>query len=218
VVSGGKVVMDNAYIVNLTATNISANAITSDKITSNAITSNKIAANAITANKISSNSITSNKIAANAVTADKIVLDNATITGDGDQIKIRNLGVDTLQIADNAVIIPYAQTVTGMTTQGNGGYQEVQWINVTLDQTARLLIFWSASQFYGQGIRAWNSQLRINNVLKQLRGGQSVTVSPDHMYSEVYGPGTYRVAIWWYGQDSGVRIQDRTLVALGAKK
>ena len=106
VVSNGNVVMDNAYIVNLTASNIAAGSITADQIQAGTITADEIEAGTITADELDANSVTSDKIAANNVTAGKIVLDNATIVGDGNAIKIANLGVNTLQIANNAVTVP----------------------------------------------------------------------------------------------------------------
>jgi len=106
VIQNGNVIMDNAFIVDLTASNIASRTITANQIATGAITATEIDAGTITANELDTNSVTSDKIQAGAVTAGKLVLDNATITGDGDAIKIKNLGVNTLQIADNAVTVP----------------------------------------------------------------------------------------------------------------
>ena len=44
------------------------------------------------------------------LSAERINVDGATIQADGDTLKIKNLGVDTLQIAGNAVTIPRSDT------------------------------------------------------------------------------------------------------------
>jgi len=117
--------MDNAYIVDLTASNIAAGSITADQIQAGTITADEIEAGTITADEIKGGTITADKLGANSVTASKIVLDNATITGDGNAIKIKNLGVDTLQIADRAVTLPeftYNQNTVSIITPSPGFY------------------------------------------------------------------------------------------------
>lgn len=151
------------------------------------------------------------------VEANRIELDGNTIEAGASGIRIKNLGVDTLQIADNAVIIPVSQTVNAL-EQGTGSFKEIQWLNVTLDQGARLVVLWSGSQFYADGIRNNFFQLRIDGQVVQERGGLAITVAPSLSYSEEKNPGTYRVAVWWNGQDSTIRVTERTLTILGAKK
>ena len=151
------------------------------------------------------------------VEANRIELDGNTIEAGASGIQIKNLGVDTLQIADNAVIIPVSQTVDTIEL-GTGSFKEIQWLNVTLDQGARLVVLWSGSQFYGGGLKNNFFQLRIDGAVVQERGGLAVTVAPSLSYSEEKNAGTYRVAVWWNGEDSTIRVTQRTLTILGAKK
>lgn len=133
VIQNGNVIMDNAFIVDLTASNIASRTITANQIATGAITATEIDAGTITANELDTNSVTSDKIQAGAVTAGKLVLDNATITGDGNAIKIKNLGVDTLQIADRAVTLPeftYNSNTVATYTPSNNYYFFIGTLNI----------------------------------------------------------------------------------------
>lgn len=156
-------------------------------------------------------------ISTGSLSANRIQVDDQTITASGGNLIIKNLGVDTLQIAGNAVTIPVSQTVSAQES-GTGSAKEIQWLNVTLDAAAKLVVLWSGSQFFTDGLRNNVFELRIDGVSVQSRGGLAITVAPTLLWSADRSAGTYRVAVWWNGADSTVAITERTLTALGAKR
>lgn len=143
----------------MTASKISANAVTADKISSSSVTADKIAtgavttakidAGAVTAVKIAAGAITTDKLAANAVTAAKINVNdlfsqNITATGTITGAKLR--GTD-------AVITK--GTVGGFTIGTNTIYSNtsgVQFAISSVSNSAAIQIKQSNTQFSRMGL------------------------------------------------------------------
>ena len=76
--SNGQLLINNATIKNLTASNIAANAINSSHIAAGSIVASDIATGTITSTQLAANSVTASEIAADAVTASKIAANAIT--------------------------------------------------------------------------------------------------------------------------------------------
>jgi hypothetical protein len=130
---------------------------------------------------------------------------------------IRDLAVDTLKIKGNAVTIPLSQTLTSNTEFGNGTFNEIQWLNHTLDFPGELLVLWNGKQDYISQPTPHEIEVRIGGTTVLLRGGDETNDYPTIHYSATYPAGTRRIGIW-YKNNGGARIQSRTLTILGVKK
>ncbi len=111
----------------VTAGKIAADAVTAGTIAADAVTAGKIAADAVTAGKIAAAAVNAREIAAGAITADKVTT-GELITSSA---QIRNLTVDTINIADNAVTVPQFATSTNKLTS----------MTVVLEQQTEVLIW-----------------------------------------------------------------------------
>lgn len=168
-------------------------------------------------------SILAQHLGAKSVTADKIsVASLSAISANLGSIVVGNANigaasVDTLQIQGNAVTVPLTQTVTNV-FQGNSNWQEVQWLNLTLDQAGTVLILWSGLHSYNNS----NGQnhalmIAINGAQVIQRGGLMANDYPTLLYSAYLPAGTHRVAIWWWGTGA-IEMRNRTLTLLAAKR
>lgn len=205
-----------SYIDQITSANaatfIGTAAIGSAYIADASIITAKINDAAITTAKINDAAITNAKIANLAVDNAKIA--NATIeTG-----KIKDLAVQTLKIGDNAVTIPIIDRRTDIVYgAGTGINQLVNYITITLDYPGWVYATFMANQTYGFGARSSVTTLSLHTQSVAV-GGAAVTTNiavADAMYLPA---GTYGIAVYWWGDDTGVQINTRVLYVAGVKK
>jgi hypothetical protein len=138
--------------------------------------------------------------------------------------KIDNLSVDTIKIKDNAVTIPKSQTST-TTRTGNNDWQQCNNFSITLPASATLTLSWFGAQFYvpTRTFPAIGVRFLIDGVIVSSRITDSGNsgLEADFLadgFSSVLSAGTYFIQVEWFGQNSNVKLQERTLIALGAMK
>ncbi len=130
--------------------------------------------------------------------------------------KIGTAEVGTLKIAGNAVTVPVTISATSEII-GDNNFVTILTTNVVVAQAG--FVFASASIRQGfLGSTGWQFQLKIaGNVVFGTSGGQpgdSVSLSG----SAFVGAGTHAVELLWKGNDSFVRVYDRTLYAVSAMR
>lgn len=168
----------------ITETKVADDAITTPKITAGAVTANEIAAATITGNKIVANTITGGLLATSGIitnsaqindativdakftgtlSANKIKIDNVTLDTDGsNNLIIKNSGVDTTQIADNAVSIRgeyQATSFTGIISNSTDKYLLARVNSFTLTETS--VVEFAVSTLVSRG-GVGDLQLRYN--------------------------------------------------------
>ena len=122
-IAASTIATNNIQAGAITAALIAANTITASQIAANTITTNQIASGTITAGNIAANTITASQIAANTITASQLAttglsasaittgtltaavidLDGATLTQSGGVLQVNGSGIQTANIASNAV-------------------------------------------------------------------------------------------------------------------
>jgi hypothetical protein len=197
---------------------IKAGTVTANEIAANAITSAKIAANAITAGKIAAGAISAAEIAAGAITATKLSVTEALITN---AIQVQDLVVGTTKISNNAVTT-FATAGLGSSMPGNGAFQLVCQVSVTVSENREAVIMMSASQSYAA---TRNHQFQINEIppgsTEQFlvnRGTTVINDYPSFMAYRLLTPGTWTFRLYWLGQDSALTLVDARLTVLSRAK
>jgi hypothetical protein len=172
----------------------------------------------IIGDQITANTITGGLIAGAGIITQTAQIDDAVIA----RAKIQELAVDTLRIADNAVIIPVG-AFSSTPTYGIGIGAEITVFNVTitLDFPARIAVTYMHATVYGFGNKATNSYMDFNGsrVITVPAGGALVpSVSMAYIAPTELPAGAHTVQIVWEGQDSQVYITSKSLVVQGIKK
>lgn len=153
------VYMTDAFIKNGSIVSAKIGTLSADKLTAGTISADRIGTNSINASKLvlDNASIVSQTIngvptvvvqdlsvgilTGSLIRADKIMVDNATIdTDSSNRLIIKDLGVDTLQIAGNACTVPTsAYTATSVSLTNSQGEVTVQTISYTASGVPVLL-------------------------------------------------------------------------------
>ncbi|QQP93570.1 DUF1983 domain-containing protein (plasmid) [Skermanella sp. TT6] len=134
---------------------------------------------------------------------------------------IRDLSVDTLKIASEAVLVPRSATTTTARV-GNGTFQQVLQFPIVMKQPGRLIMLVSLSQSFPGGNRNWTVRGQIyksdgTNYLVDRWGGawnDAIALSGDTLCPA----GTHTCVVWWLAQDSTVRFNQANMVVLGAMR
>jgi hypothetical protein len=119
---------------------------------------------------------------------------------------IAHLAVDTLQIADNAVVIP--TTGTGVPLSGNGGFQTSVNIALNLPVTSNVLLLWSFRQGYSATVPTWGYQLRSGPSGSIYEDRDGMTFGTDHPSGQKLltnrPAGTFNATLMWKGQNADI--------------
>ena len=137
---------------------------------------------------------------------------------------IRDLSVDTIKVAGNAITVPLVNAYYG-STAGNGGWQNAVSIYISNPQTNISMMtvqgMFSARVGYYAGVKTTNYRVLEDGGVIVEYG--SVTASyvdfPSFSFTGNVWPGTgknYTVQFW--GQDSSVIMGYRSLMLLGVKR
>jgi hypothetical protein len=131
---------------------------------------------------------------------------------------IADLAVDTLQIAGNAITIPSSQQSFDA-RYGNGGTQVISQLSYYLDYPGSSLVIFNGRQNYDYGNRNTGLSLYFDFVeVVPLNIAGAINDYANVSWSGAVGAGWHTVQIVWHGQDSSVRISNRTLSVLGTMK
>lgn len=135
--------------------------------------------------------------------------------------KIGTAAVDTLKIAGNAVTVPVSAALSGVVS-GNNAYQQVASLVVqnTHSSSIPVLLYFFARQGYSSGSRQTGLIVKQNGSTISNAGFASLT--NDYLAwsvaSQISANSSSTFSIEWFGQDSTVTINQRTLTCLGLKK
>ena len=140
-------------------------------------------------------------------------ISNAAIT----RAKIENAAVNTLKIAGNAVTVPSVDT-RGDTVNGSGAYVEVGRVTISMSEPGWIYASFCATQNYGSGMRNSASFLEITGDPVMTAGGLAVTTNISIAGAKYLGAGSHVIRAIWYGENSGVRIINRVLFAMGVMR
>lgn len=133
-----------------------------------------------------------------------------------------NLVVDgsiiTAGIANNAVSIPASQQ-SSTAVYGNGSTQVINTINYTLTSPGSVLVIFNGRQNYDFGARNTGLALYIDGTeIVPLNIAGAINDYANVSWSGSLTAGAHTFQIVWHGQDSSVRISNRTLSILGTMK
>ena len=140
---------------------------------------------------------------------------NAAITA----AKIGEAEVDTLRIRGNAVSVPVSANNPGNVVGiGVGQWQNLIAVGVQMDEGGFITAQYSCYQGFGSGIRKYQFQMDINGLVIAQGGGDWADSFPNLMGSIGVGPGYFVITVKWWGENSGVSVQNHTLYAMGTKR
>nr|WP_314658816.1 DUF1983 domain-containing protein [uncultured Pseudomonas sp.] len=140
---------------------------------------------------------------------------NAAITS----AKIGVAEVDTLRIRGNAVTVPVAATSAGNVVGGGvGQWRDLIAVGVQMDEAGYITAQYSCYQGFGSGIRKYQFRMEINGLVIAEGGGEWADGFPNLMGSIGVGVGYFVITVKWWGENSGVNVQNHTLYAMGTKR
>jgi predicted phage tail protein len=133
--------------------------------------------------------------------------------------KIGVAEIDTLRIRGNAVTVPVSANNPGnVLGVGVGQWQNLIAIGVQMDEGGFITAQYSCYQGFGSGIRKYMFQMDINGLVIAQGGGDWADGFPNLMGSIGVGPGYFVITVKWWGENSGVGVQNHTLYAMGTKR
>ncbi|MDG9892211.1 phage tail tip fiber protein, partial [Pseudomonas juntendi] len=133
--------------------------------------------------------------------------------------KIGVAEVDTLRIRGNAVSVPVSANNPGnVVGTGVGQWQNLIAVGVQMDEGGFITTQYSCYQGFGSGIRKYQFQMDINGLVIAQGGGDWADSFPNLMGSIGVGPGYFVITVKWWGENSGVSVQNHTLYAMGTKR
>ncbi|WP_323613365.1 phage tail protein [Pseudomonas putida] len=133
--------------------------------------------------------------------------------------KIGEAEIDTLRIRGNAVTVPVSANNPGnILGAGVGQWLNVIAVGVQMDQAGFITAQYSCYQGFGSGIRKYMFQMDINGLVIAQGGGDWADGFPNLMGSIGVGPGYFVITVKWWGENSGVGVQNHTLYAMGTKR
>ncbi|EKT4561913.1 DUF1983 domain-containing protein [Pseudomonas putida] len=158
-------------------------------------------------------SISNAKIADAAISNAKIA--NGAITA----AKIGVAEIDTLRIRGNAVTVPVSANSPGnVLGAGVGQWQNLIAVGVQMDEGGFITAQYSCYQGFGSGIRKYMFQMDINGLVIAQGGGDWADGFPNLMGSIGVAPGYFVITVKWWGENSGVGVQNHNLYAMGTKR
>jgi predicted phage tail protein len=133
--------------------------------------------------------------------------------------KIGVAEVDTLRIRGNAVTVPVSATSAGnVAGVGVGQWRDLIAVGVQMDQAGYITAQYSCYQGFGSGIRKYQFRMEINGLVLAEGGGDWADGFPNLMGSIGVGVGYFVITVKWWGENSGVSVQNHTLYAMGTKR
>ncbi|MCE0923342.1 phage tail protein [Pseudomonas alloputida] len=137
-------------------------------------------------------------------------------------IKAAKIGVaeiDTLRIRGNAVTVPVSANSPGnVLGAGVGQWQNLIAVGVQMDEGGFITAQYSCYQGFGSGIRKYMFQMDINGLVIAQGGGDWADGFPNLMGSIGVAPGYFVITVKWWGENSGVGVQNHNLYAMGTKR
>ncbi|ASG21416.1 phage tail protein [Nitrospirillum viridazoti] len=212
-VTNGQVVINNAFIQNL-----SANVLTSGTIGAGIVYAGSISANQITGGEIVSQDIRVWRGKGNGGYIDihgDLGGPSINISADGksDRVQLGYRGGDyglwTWDAAGNQKIIagapgdPAAFSISSNPITGDGNEYQVVSFQFTLLTTVAVLITANWQQGYS-GSTTWGARLRLDTVDLIARGGSVTLDTPAYSYVATLGAGTHTVSLYWTGGGAAI--------------
>ncbi|MFI7887270.1 DUF1983 domain-containing protein [Pseudomonas juntendi] len=133
--------------------------------------------------------------------------------------KIGVAEIDTLRIRGNAVTVPVSANSPGnILGVGVGQWLNVIAVGVQMDEGGFITAQYSCYQGFGSGIRKYQFQMDINGLVIAQGGGDWADGFPNLMGSIGVAPGYFVITVKWWGENSGVGVQNHNLFAMGTKR
>jgi len=186
---------DTGFISNLTVDtlNIAGNAVTVDKIKDGAVEAVKIKDGAVEAVKIKDGAVETVKIKDEAV----------------ETVKIKDEAVETVKIKENSVTIP----VTGASSleTGNGTFQTMVSVSISLPVISDVLMLWSFEQEYTDTIPTWGFILWDPSTVTTYDTREGMLFGNDYPSGQTLvknqPAGTFNAQLRWNGQNSDIKAK-----------
>lgn len=132
---------------------------------------------------------------------------------------IGDLAVDTLQIQNNAVTVPYARTYFSTTFgKGDGNWMTVAEGFIDLTQPGMVFASVSGTLFYGRGWVLAQTRLIIDGIVISTGGGEEAWVNASHSGGKSCTAGRIYAQLQFAGRDDRVQLQNPSVFMMGAKK
>lgn len=133
-----------------------------------------------------------------------------------DVARIRDLTVGTTKLANNAATT--LASATGSGVSGNGGFQLIGQLVVSVSYDAEILVMADIQQDFPSGARTFEISLQEDGSQIAYAQGSSISQFPALRSTRSKSPGTYTYEIWWKGQNSGIIATTNTLIAFSRYK
>ncbi|MBD9528374.1 phage tail protein [Paracoccus sp. PAR01] len=159
--------------------------------------------------------ITGGLLATTGIITRSAQIDDAVIA----RAHIRELAVDTLRIADNAVTIPVSQSLSS-TLAGDGGWRTANTVTFTMPYAGQAMIMWFASQYYdSQSNQDVGIRLAVDGSIVWSRTTGGLETDWLSMgWSQNLTAGSHTIRVDWLGENSNLNIQQRSLIVQGTMK
>lgn len=187
-VSGGTVYIADAAIRNASIVDAKIANLAADKIVTGTMSANRIFGGTISGNNVNIQNLSASSIDTGTLNAERINLDGLTLENSGGQLRVKNGGVDTGQLVDNAVSVlaQGSDPDDFFTSAGNQTWQTVCSATITsVGKPIRIQASTLIERLVGTS--ATGCYVRV------LRGGVDVTYSTN---SKIYLWGTEYTNPW----------------------
>jgi len=196
------------------------------------LSASKLTAGIIDASEIVVTNLDAGNINAGTLNADRIALDNVTLDTQSGQLVVKTEGIDSGQLADNAVNtlkvtnnvvteFDFDEQATYLT--GTGGFRNIGTVSVSVgseDDPADIILLWGLDQEYPSGSGPeWSYRISDGSSDYINRFGMQAQADyPASSYAvRNASSGTYTFYLGWRGSNSNIRAKG-WLMALVMKK
>jgi hypothetical protein len=155
---------------------------------------------------------------ANVMAIPAVFIGTASITN----AKIANLAVDNSNVVTGAITAAGSAAIGAHT--GDGTWQQLGLMNITVKSDATICINASFNQQYPSGVvnTQYYAQLYYpdggSNQGATTGTGLTFSSSNTATWSVYVGPGTYTAVVWWKGDTSGVYVGGGTMTTIALQK
>ncbi|WP_181008612.1 phage tail tip fiber protein, partial [Sphingomonas montanisoli] len=133
---------------------------------------------------------------------------------------IRDLSVDTIKIAGNAITKRSFAAMLGGANAGTNSWLTVCTRVVTLPYAADVILQASMQQSYSSSVKTWTARFNVNNgTIVQARGGAGAYTDVPSINGMISLPaGTHTIDLEWFGLDSTISLTAANLIVDPAMK
>lgn len=219
-ISDGAITTPKLAALSVVAGKLAANSVMADNIGAGQVIAAKIAAGNILAAHLAANSVAANNIQAGAVTAAKISVSELSAIS----ANLGSIMVDTLNIADDAVIIPATAQTAGALSVDGSGFNLVQNVTLTVPSNTALLVLCgfrcTTADDVDLDVRSGSTSILsgVGGTIT-IRAGADMLETPFFLIPRGAVSGTISIGFWLRKTAAGtLSIRNRRIAVLGVKK